>query len=208
MTRAAIERVLQKYFHCCNKASDDRQSTAMDELLRLIPTPSREDYRIIPLSLGFFAKVDPIDYERVGCLRWFISNNDGKLYAKHTASRNKMKGDRAKIYMHRFILNAPIGSLVDHINGDTLDNRRENLRLVDAAMNTMNGKIRTDNTSGHRGVCWEKRSKRWKMQFKFRSTRIVKTFLSKEDAVFAYHELLPFPCPYCAAPRPTEPSHA
>lgn len=63
--------------------------------------------------------------------------------------------------VHRFITNAPKGIEVDHKNGDTMDNRKENLRLVTRATNSRNVKLYTSNKSGYKGVAWCKRSKKW-----------------------------------------------
>lgn len=53
---------------------------------------------------------------------------------------------------------------IDHINGDPSDNRWQNLRCVSHAENCRNQKRRTTNTSGKSGVCWDKRSKRWRVR--------------------------------------------
>ena len=66
------------------------------------------------------------------------------------------------IYMHRLITKAPADMEVDHINGDRVDNRRCNLRLVTRSQNQHNAKVRRDNTSGHKGVCWNKAENKWK----------------------------------------------
>lgn len=62
------------------------------------------------------------------------------------------KGTGYKLYLHRFVLDAKKGTIVDHANGDVLDNRRANLRLASKGENTINtGKLVT-NGSGFKGV--------------------------------------------------------
>lgn len=50
---------------------------------------------------------------------------------------------------------------VDHINGDRRDNRFANLRATTVSLNRANTKRRSDNTSGYKGVCWDRNRKRW-----------------------------------------------
>lgn len=88
--------------------------------------------REIPLTKGFVALVDDSDYQRVNAFKWCVSTgNKGGTYAVR-------REGRAIIRMHRAILDAAAGMLVDHINGDTLDNRRANLRLCDHATSALN----------------------------------------------------------------------
>ena len=70
-------------------------------------------------------------------------------------------------YMHREILSRMLGRPllrsedVDHINGDGLDNRRSNLRLATRSQNKCNTGLRSDNTSGYKGVCFDKNRGKW-----------------------------------------------
>lgn len=117
----------------------------------------------IPLTQNKFAIVDDKDFENLNQFKWFFN---GKGYA----GRSKwIKGGNSsiQILMHRIILNAPKNQEIDHINGDGLDNRRENLRLCSHAENSKNRKFYKNNTSGVRGVVWDKQMKSWAVQFWF-----------------------------------------
>src|SRR3546814_3106867 len=69
------------------------------------------------------------------------------------------------LMMHRLIMNAPRGVEVDHINGNGLDNRRENLRLASTSQNQMNRK-RTRSACGFKGVTFNKGCGKWQAQIK------------------------------------------
>jgi len=77
--------------------------------------------------------------------------------------RKEDKTYKKRIFMHREILGLgeDDGSETDHIDGNRLNNQRSNLRTCTPAQNQWNAKIRSDNTSGYRGVYWEERSKGW-----------------------------------------------
>lgn len=63
--------------------------------------------------------------------------------------------------LHRFIMNCPDDMVIDHINRNPLDNRRENLRICTQQQNVMNKSIQSNNTSGIPGVCWNKNKNKW-----------------------------------------------
>ncbi len=65
-----------------------------------------------------------------------------------------------KMYLHRFLIDAPVGKQVDHKNGNKLDNRKKNLRICTNRENTRNRKIRK-NASGMKGVYWDTINKKW-----------------------------------------------
>lgn len=98
--------------------------------------------------------------------------------------------DRWKtVRLHRAIMNAPVFYLVDHINGDGLDNRKFNLRLATESQNLAKSKLLSTNTSGYRGVYFNSGVKKWHAQIKFEGKRInLGLHTNKEDAALAYNE--------------------
>lgn len=102
----------------------------------------------IPLTKGKVAIVDDEDYERFGEFNWHCV---GGRYAARSVGGRKNK---RMVYLHRLIIGAKDGENVDHINGDKFDNRKSNLRIVTQAQNLYNSAIRSDNTSGYKGVVY------------------------------------------------------
>ncbi len=108
----------------------------------------------IILTQGKIALVDDEDYEKLSQMSWhaWYNKNNDAFYAHHSVyNKNKIPNI---IRMHRYILGMKDGGLhVDHINGNTLDNRKCNLRPATRSQNTTNtSKVRKDNVSGYRGV--------------------------------------------------------
>ena len=90
--------------------------------------------------------------------------------------------------MSRFILNTPKGKHTDHINHDTLDNRKCNLRICTVAQNSFNRKLSVRNTSGYKGVSWNKELKKWYASIKFQyKSYSLGLFSNKIDATIAYN---------------------
>lgn len=107
--------------------------------------------RYIKLTKNKEAIVDNDDYEWLSKYNWCAKEhkNEGRFYAvRGEGPRKTMK----IIRMHRVILNAPKGSEVDHINGNTLDNRKSNLRIVSRNENAKNMKKHKDGLAKYKGV--------------------------------------------------------
>lgn len=83
--------------------------------------------------------------------------------------------------MHRVIVDAPDGLQVDHVNGDRLDNRRANLRLVTQAQNSQNHGAR-GGASLFRGVYWHSQRQRWMAQVKMAGKRHYLGLFDSEQA--------------------------
>jgi len=91
----------------------------------------------IKLTQGKFAIVDDADYNWLNQWKWYakICSNGKRIYV---ARFQRINGKPTTIYMHRIITNCPEDKEVDHINGDSLDNRRKNLRIVTRSENSNN----------------------------------------------------------------------
>ena len=113
-----------------------------------------EGARLIPLTQDKYAIVDEEDYEWLCKCKWYAQRVGKDYYA-----RNRRK--EGLVSMHRVILNAPKGLVVDHINHNTLDNRRKNLRLCTWAQNNQNRRPskRKNKLSKYKGVSFYKKSK-------------------------------------------------
>jgi hypothetical protein len=85
------------------------------------------------------------------------------FYARRSFKEN---GSKRSIRLHRFLMDAPEGTQVDHINGDGLDNRRCNLRFATQAQNQANQRSARGSSSMFKGVGWFKQTKRWVARIK------------------------------------------
>lgn len=142
----------------------------------------------VPLPRNQIALIDESSESLVAPFRWCVVRSKKTDYAiRHVSKSSKM------LYMHRIILGLGHGRApeVDHIDGNGLNNLRKNLRLATHAQNMHNARNRTDNSSGFRGVHWEKRRQKWVAAC---MTNGVSNFLGyfdkKEDAIAAYADFV------------------
>lgn len=133
------------------------------------------------LTKGKVAFVDDEDFERVSAFKWCASfDGRSNWYAKRTI---RLDGKKSVMGMHRFILNAPQGYVVDHINGNTLDNTRKNLRIVTAQQNNAN-RVRPRDNIGIRFIYGK-----WRAQISFNNRSVyLGGFNTKQDASTAYKD--------------------
>lgn len=131
----------------------------------------------IPLTKGYEALVDDRDYERlVSVGSWHFDR-----YAKRVTRHEGV------VYMHRFLLNPPSGLVVDHIDGNKLNNQRHNLRVVSQQINHLNSNKWKDR---YRGVSWDKRRRKWKAVIGFHSQTIdIGRFDTSDAAALAYNHV-------------------
>lgn len=132
----------------------------------------------IILSNWKIAHVDWQDYKYISKWKW---HQHGTGYAiRRVGNPGKI------IWMHRVINKTPEDMQTDHINRDRLDNRRKNLRSVTRSENIINSKVRSDNTSGYKGVYWLKEKSRWLAAI-CKDGKLIKigTFRDKDEARMA-----------------------
>lgn len=118
------------------------------------------NYCEIPLTQGRIALIDATDFFLVQRYKWCATrpNNRGTWYA--ATRRPKTEGGGKSLFMHRFILDTPADKETDHINGNGLDNRRENLRVATHSQNQQNRHV-ASGKSRYLGVRVGRQGKRW-----------------------------------------------
>lgn len=133
--------------------------------------------KLIPLTQGKFAKVDDEDYNDLSRHKWRLCSN---RYAGRLSKT---------IYMHRVVAKTPPGMDTDHINGDTLDNRRSNLRTCSATENQRNRSKNSSNKSGYKGVSWNINAGKWRATITVNRKNIhIGYFATAELAAQAYDD--------------------
>lgn len=133
----------------------------------------------IPLTKGFLAEVDLLDWYWLTSTDWWVN-----LGTTTPRAMGRWKGKQ--VYMHRLILNPPNGSDVDHINRNGLDNRRSNLRITTRRQNNANA-VRKNHTSKFKGVSWNTERKCWVGSGSKDGKRLyLGRFPKEEDAARAY----------------------
>lgn len=112
------------------------------------------------------AIIDKEDWHLVSRYNWHLNHKKSRPGLKYAWAWNGPRKSRIQIKMHRYIMSAPSDVQVDHINGNGLDNRRSNLRLVSNAQNGYNRRKRKIGSSKYKGVTFLKHSKKWQSQIK------------------------------------------
>lgn len=144
----------------------------------------------IQLTQGKVAIVDDKWFSVLKKFNWYAKNHKGIYYAY----RRKLKSENwttDKIPMHRYIMlleNQDItNKIIDHKNGDGLDNRKNNLRICNTAQNGMNR--RKKKNADYKGISWHKHANKWISSIKYNGKSIhLGYFTNKVDAAQAYDQ--------------------
>jgi hypothetical protein len=128
------------------------------------------------LVTKYTALVDDEDYQNLSLIKWYPHHQETRIYAISKQG-----------YMHRLLMNAHKGQMIDHINGNCLDNRKLNLRFCNFQGNRANAVVSKNNALNIKGV------KKSKNKYKARITINNKTidlgsFQNLKDASKAYDE--------------------
>lgn len=107
----------------------------------------------IKLTQGKFALVDDEDFEWLNQFKWFAAKSKGNYYA-HRSVRLKKGENQKTIRMHREIMNTPVGMETDHMDHDTLNNQKCNLKICTVLQNSKNKIIHKKKKNGikYKGV--------------------------------------------------------
>jgi len=137
------------------------------------PVEARHQYTI----------VDPDDYQKLAKLPWQLCDSETGQYALRLAGRQI-------IAMHRVIMNAPRGSIVDHEDRNGLNNTRKNLRFATRTQNNCNVRRKTETkTSKYKGVSFVPKTQKWRAQIKYNGiSKHLGYFENEEDAARTYDE--------------------
>ncbi|MBZ2166337.1 HNH endonuclease [Methanobacterium spitsbergense] len=145
----------------------------------------------IKLTQGKVTLVDDEDFERLNQWKWAAYKDGNNFYALRNIrlGHSKKKRKTKQFRMHRVIMDVPKGEVIDHINGDGLDNRKSNLRICSNRQNLQNQKHRKNKTSRYPGVSWHKSAKKWVAQIVLKGkTKHLGTFADEREAARTYEK--------------------
>ena len=143
---------------------------------------TKTNVKTIPLSRGLVAIVDADDYDRLAQYKWHVYRSGRSFYARRYCCGNY-------IIMHHEIIYIPPGKVCDHINHNTLDNRKCNLRACTPSQNMHNQLPREGGTSRYKGVCWSKENRKWVATIHYHRDQIyIGSYDYEEDAAIAYDD--------------------
>jgi HNH endonuclease len=138
---------------------------------------------ILLRNTGRYAIVDDADFERLNQWGWAESPS-GYVWRSVTVGPNK----QGKVRMHRLVASTPTGLFTDHVNGDKLDNRRENLRVCTTAENGRNRGANRKSSSRYKGVSLRRSTGMWRASICLNGrSRHIGSFPSQEEAARAYN---------------------
>lgn len=141
----------------------------------------------IPITKGHEILVDDEDFEKVKSQTWIANERYPGLVYAQALIKDKL-GIRRTVMLHRFILCIKSRSLfVDHINGNCLDNRKQNLRIVTHSQNMANSRKKTIKTSKYKGVHYDKYHCKWRASIRFnKKLKNIGRFTTEIEAARAY----------------------
>jgi len=143
-------------------------------------------YRRVRLLPDKYAKVDAKDFHEINQYIWWVKDNDGTFKAVRFLPGGN---SGLSVYMHRQIMEAKKGEIIDHIDRDGLNNLKSNLRIATKSQNNMNRSGRKGTSSKYKGVSWYTSRKCWRAMIQTEGkNKALGYFESEIDAAKAYDE--------------------
>ncbi len=141
--------------------------------------------KYIPLTQGMFAIVDDEDYDYLMQWKWHARKRKHTFYAARVARIADDAETRTQIWMHRVILNTPLGMETDHRNHNGLDNRKENIRVCTRGENQHNQSPQLSRASKYKGIY--RHHTKWRAQICHRGKALpIGRFETEIEAAKAY----------------------
>lgn len=174
----------------CNLKRNDRPTRSCGCITRENTATRSKKYNRYDLSgeygVGYTSNTNThfyFDIEDYEIIKKYCWREEVKGYIRATAIINN---EEVSVWLHRLVMNAQPGELVDHIKHKKYDNRKSQMRIVNNSQNIMNSKPNNKNTSGVPGVHQRKDSKKWVARITINGERLyLGTFLNFQDAVAA-----------------------
>ena len=120
----------------------------------------------IKLTQGKYAIIDDSSFGLVSQYKWHFHITNGKMGYPRTMIAGK------KIRLHTLLMKNPKGTYADHVNGNTLDNRRENLRICTPSESNANLSKRVGCSSKYKGISFDKERDKWQVRVYFKKKKV------------------------------------
>jgi hypothetical protein len=144
------------------------------------------DFRRISIGENEWTILDAEDYYKYCNFKWYVVGKERNFYAVRNI---KAKGKQTKtVRLHREIIKPPKRRVVDHRNGDSLDNRRANLRIATRAQNCFNRRKKGNASSKYLGVHFDKRHGLWAANIKCRGKSTWLGYFKSEKEAACTHD--------------------
>lgn len=144
------------------------------------------DVAFVPLTKGYTATIDAADVDYVSQWNWTASVTGHTVYACRTLSVDNKKN---RVWLHRDLMRAEPGQIVDHADCNGLNNTRANLRFATEQQSAVNKRLLRRNTSGFKGVSWNRDCSRWQAHICIDGkSRYLGLYPTPEQAHAAYAE--------------------
>lgn len=141
--------------------------------------------KLIPLTKGYFAKVDDEDFERLMKYRWQVNNPSKSKHITYAKRTDRTCGQRS-VSMHREIMGITPGFEIDHIDNDGLNNQKSNLRLATQSQNCQHRR-KPNYPNKYKGVCFHKRNRNYQVEITVNGKRkYLGWFRDAKEAAMVY----------------------